>query len=102
MASKKVKITLQDALRGKFGDRKNEFTEENEKLLLYDLRELRDTLEGQERVDAFIARIQRHATESVNLSVDADFKNITGGKLDHIQEVIRDMLQSCISLFISR
>ena len=101
MASKKVKITLQDALRGEFGGRKNESTGENYELLLFDLRELRDTLEGQERVDAFIARIQRHATESVNLSVDADFKNIAGGKLDHIQEVIRDILQSCISLFIS-
>ena len=95
------KYTLQDALRGQLRKSEKGSREESADLLFSDLKVLRDTLEGQERVDAFIARIQRHATESVSLSVDDDFKDVEQGALDQIQIQIRDMLRSCISLFIS-
>jgi len=95
------KYTLQDALRGQLRKSEKRPTEESEKLFFSDLKELRDTLEGQERVDAFIVRIQRHATESMNLSVDDDFKDIEQDTLDQIQRTIRDILRDCVSLFIS-
>ena len=95
------KYTLQDALRGQLRKSEKRPTEESEKLLFSDLKALLDTLEGQELVDAFIARIQRHATESVNLSVDDDFKDIEQDTLDQIQRTIRDILRDCVSLFIS-
>ena len=95
------KYTLQDALRGQLRQSEKRPTEESKKLLFSDLKALLDTLEGQELVEAFIARIQRHATENVNLSVDDDFKDIEQDALDQIQGTIRDILQDCISLFIS-
>ncbi len=95
------KYTLQDALHGQLRKSEKSPTEESGKLLFSDLKELRDTLEGQERVDAFIVRIQRYATESMNLSVDDDFKDIEQDTLDQIQRTIRDILRDCVSLFIS-
>ena len=94
------KYTLQDALHGQLRKSEKRPTEGGEKLLFSDLKELRDTLEGQERVDAFIVRIQRYATESMNLSVDDDFKDIEQDTLDQIQRTIRDILRDCISLFM--
>ncbi|MDE0397430.1 MAG: hypothetical protein OXL96_06465 [Candidatus Poribacteria bacterium] len=95
------KYTLQDALHGQLRKSEKRPTEESEKLFFSDLKELRDTLEGQERVDAFIVRIQRYATESMNLSVDDDFKDVEQDTLDQIQRTIRDILRDCVSLFIS-
>ena len=95
------KYTLQEALHGQLRQLEKRPTKESKELLFSDLKELRDTLEGQALVDAFIARIQRYATESVNLSVDADFKDIEQDTLDQIQGTIRDVLRDCISLFIS-
>ena len=95
------KYTLQDALRGQLRKSEKGSTKESEKLLFSDLKALRDRLAGPERVDAFIVRIQRYATESMNLSVDDDFKEIEQGTLDQIQGTIRDILRDCISLFIS-
>ena len=95
------KWTLQDALHGQPRQLGKRPTKESKQLLFSDLKELRDTLEGQERVDAFIVRIQRYATESMNLSVDSDFRSIEQDALDQIQGTIRDILRDCISLFIS-
>ena len=95
------KYTLQDALFGQLGKSEKRPEKESKDLLFSDLKELRDTLEGQERVDAFIVRIQRYATESMNLSVDDDFKDVDQDTLDQIQGIIRDILRGCVSLFIS-
>lgn len=95
------KHTLQAALRGQLRKSEKRPTEESEKLLFSDLKELLETLEGEELVDALIARIQRYATESVNLSVDSDFKDIEQDALDQIQGTIREILRDCVSVFIS-
>ena len=95
------KYTLQDALLGQLRKSEKRPTAESKTLLFSDLKELHDTFEGQERVDAFIVRIQRYATESMNLSVDGDFKDIEQDTLDQIQGTIRAILRDCISLFIS-
>ena len=100
MARKKVAISLQEALRRRSGKWGQESTEKLDELIS-DVIVLSNTLEGQELIDAVIARIQRHAAESVNLSVDTDFMNIGQDKLDSIEEIIRDRLGSCVTLFIS-
>ena len=76
MASKRDRITLQDALRGRFESPRKR-SEEASTELGSDLKALFSSLEGRELVVAFIERIQRDAAERVNLSVDADFHTIT-------------------------
>ena len=99
MASKKGRITLQDALHGKFEKSENE-SKEADTELISDLKTLLNSLEGRELVDALIKRIQRDAAERVNLSVDADFQEITVKDLDDIRDAIRDKLRPFISFFI--
>ena len=99
MAGKKCRITLQDALHGRFDKSENE-SKETVTELISDLKTLLHSLEGRELVDALIERIQRDAAERVNLSVDADFQEITVKDLDDIRDAIRDKLQPFISFFI--
>lgn len=99
MASKRDRITLQDALNGRFEKSKKQ-TEKGATELVSDLKALFSSLEGRERVDAFIARIQQDAAERVNFSDDTDFYAITVDDLDYIRNLVRDGLQQFISLFI--
>lgn len=99
MASKKDRITLQDALKGRFDQSKKQ-TEKAATELVSDLKALLSSLEGRELVDAFIARIQRDAAERVNFSDDDDFYAITVDDLDYIRNLVRDGLQQFISFFI--
>ncbi len=99
MASINGRITLRDALRGRFeklGNKSGEaFTE-----YVSDLKALFNSLEGLELIDGVIARIQRNAAERLNLSIDGDFYGITVEDLGSIREMIRDGLQQFISYFI--
>ncbi len=99
MASRRNRITLQDALHGQF-ERSRKQSQEAATELVSDLKTLFSSLEGRELVDAFIARIQRDAAERVNLSDDADFQAITVDDLDYIRNLVRDGLQQFISFFI--
>ena len=99
MVSKNGRITLPDALRGRFEKSGNESMEALTELVS-DLKALFNSLEGRELIDAFIARIQRDAAERFNLSVDADFREITVEDLGYIREMIRSGLQQFISYFI--
>ena len=57
MATKKPNTSLQNALQGRMiGEGQPEFRSDIKKLL--------DTLEGEERVEAVIERVQRYAVES--------------------------------------
>ena len=95
MTSKKDRVTLQDALRGRF-EKPRKQSEEASTELVSDLKTLFSSLEGRELVVAFIERIQQDAAERVNLSVDADFHEITVNDLDNIRDVVRDGLQQFI------
>lgn len=99
MASKKDRITLQDALNGQF-EKSRKQTEEAATEMVSDLKSYIASLEGRELVDAFIKRIQRNAAERVNFSIDSDFYGITVDDLDYIRDVVRDGLQQFISFFI--
>lgn len=99
MASEKDRITLQDALHGRFEKSKKQ-TKAAARELVSDLKTLLSSLEGRELVVAFVARIQRDAAERVNLSVDADFHAITVDDLDYIRGLVRDGLKQFISFFI--
>lgn len=100
MANKPVKITLRDVLHGEFEKSVINPTEE-ESELVSDLEKLRDTLEGIEFIKAFIGRVQRYAAEYVNLSIDDDFANIDNRSLLQIRGVIREVLLTNFSCFIT-
>lgn len=99
MASNKDRITLQDALRGRF-EKSRKQSEEAATELVSDVKALFGSLEGRELVVALIERIQQDAAERVGLPVDADFHTITVNDLDGIRDVVRDGLQQFISFFI--
>ena len=99
MASERDRITLQDALNGQFEKSKKQ-TKVAATVLVSDLKTLINSLEGRELVDAIIKRIQQDAAERVNLSVDADFQEITVKDLDDIRDVVRDGLRQFISFFM--
>ena len=99
MADINGRITLPDALRGRFQKSQNESVETREEFVS-DVKALFNSLEGLELIDAVIARIQRDAAEHLNLSVDGDFRGITVEDLGYIREVIRDKLRQFISYFI--
>ena len=99
MASKTSRITLQNALRGQF-EKSRIQSKEAAREMVSDIKALFNSLEGRELVDAFIARIQRGAAERLNLSVDADFQEITVNDLDYMRDVIREGLKLGLSNFI--
>ena len=94
MATKKQKASLQDMLRR---DLVGEGTAE----LDSDLRALFKTLEGDELLDAVIARVQRYAVEASGETVDRDFSRLDLYEADEIKEHIRHKLIRPILTFIS-
>ena len=94
MATKKQKTSLQDALRG-------DLVGKGAAELDSDLRALFKTLEGDELLEAVIARVQRYAVEASGKTVDRDFSRLDSYDADEIKADIRQKLARCISLFIS-
>ena len=94
MATKKRKTSLQDALR-------EDLVGKGVVELDSDLRALFKTLEGDELLDAVIARVQRYAVEASGKTVDRDFSRLDSYEADEIKAHIREELRSCILDFIS-
>ena len=94
MATKKQKASLQDMLRR---DLMGKGTAE----LDSDLRALFKTLEGDELLEAVIARVQRYAVEASGKTVDRDFSRLDSYEADEIKEHIRHKLARPILTFIS-
>lgn len=87
MARKKVTISLQDVLQGRY----DEWEKEPAKLgaeLDSDLNNLFDTLDGYELADAVIVRIQRYAAERAERSPDDDFSDVMETEIELIQEIV--------------
>ena len=100
MANKKVKITVQDVMYGLHKRSVTNLTEE-ESELVSDLKELCETLEGLECVQAFIGRVHRYAVECVNLSIDDDLADVDGDILFQIAKIVGDVLWTNLSLFVT-
>ena len=94
MATKKRKTSLQEALREDLG-------EKGVVELDSDLRALFKTLEGDELLEAVIARVQRYAVEASGKTVDRDFSRMDSYDTDEIKAHIREKLMWCILKFIS-
>lgn len=100
MANKKVKITVQDVMYGLYKRSVTNLTEE-ESELVSDLKELYETLEGLECVQAFIDRVHRYAVEYVNLSIDDDLADVDGDILYQIAKTVGEVLWTNLSLFVT-
>ena len=94
MATQKSKVSLQDALRGDFGN--GEYAD-----LQSDLEELFNTLTGYELADAVIGRVQRYALEASGKAMVRDFSRLAPYTLDQIKEKVREELIGNLSSFIS-
>ena len=94
MAAKKPNTSLQNALQDRtIGKGQPEFRSDIKKLL--------DTLEGEERVEAVIERVQRYAVESAGRTVDSDFRQMGNELANAIKKIIRLELVPYVSSFIS-
>ena len=94
MATKKPNTSLQNALQGKMiGEGRPE--------LKSDIKKLFDTLDGEERVEAVIERVQRYAVEATGESADSNFQLIGKSLADEIKKMIRHELAPFVSSFIS-
>ena len=94
MATKKQKTSLQDMLR-------RDLVGKGAAELDSDLRALFKTLEGDELLEALIARVQRYAVEASGKTVDRDFSRLDSYEADEIKEHIRHKLARPILTFIS-
>lgn len=100
VARKKVTISLQDVLLGRY----DEWEKEPAKLgaaLDSDLNALFDTLNGYELADTVIVRVQRYAAERAERSADDDFRDVIENEIELIQEIIEEKLLEYISRFIT-
>ena len=68
MATKKPNTSLQNALQRRM-------IGEGHPELQSDIKELLDTLDGEERVEAVIERVQRYAVEAAGKSADSNFQS---------------------------
>ena len=66
-----------------------------------DIRKLLDTLDGDERVEAVIERVQRYTVEAAGRTVDSDFRLMGKHLADEIKEIICKELAPYVSSFIS-
>ena len=100
MARKKVTISLQDVLLGRY----DEWEKEPAKLgaaLASDLNALFDTLNGYELADTVIVRIQGYAAERAERSADDDFRDVIETEIELIHEIVEEKLLEHISRFIT-
>lgn len=100
MAKKKVTISLQDVLQGRYDEWEKEPAELGAELDS-DLNALFDTLDGYELADAVIVRIQHYAAERAERSPDDDFSNVRESEIELIQEIVEEKLLDYISRFIT-
>ena len=100
MARKKVTISLQDVLQGRYDEWEKEPAELGAELDS-DLNALFDTLDGYELADAVIVRIQRYAAERAERSADDDFRDAMESEIELIQEIVEEKLLDYISRFIT-
>ena len=100
MARKKVTISLQDVLQGRYDEWEKEPAELGAELDS-DLNALFDTLNGYELADAIIVRIQRYAAERADRSADDDFRDAAESEIELIQEIVEEKLLEYISRFIT-
>ena len=94
MATKKPNTSLQNALQGRMiGEGRPE--------LKSDIKKLFDTLDGEERVEAVIERVQRYSVEAAAETVDSNFHLMGKHLADEIKKIIRQELAAYVSTFIS-
>ena len=94
MATKKPNTSLQNALQGRMiGEGRPE--------LKSDIKKLFDTLDGEERVEAVIERVQRYSVEAAAETVDSNFHLMGKHLADEIRKIIRQELAAYVSTFIS-
>ena len=94
MATKKPNTSLQNALQGRMiGEGRPE--------LKSDIKKLFDTLDGEERVEAVIERVQRYSVEAAGETVDSNFHLMGKHLADEIKKIIRQELIPYASSFIS-
>ena len=94
MAARKPNNTFQSALRGRtVGKGRPE--------LQADIKELLDTLDGEERVEAIIERVQRYTLEEAGRTADDDLRAWSHELADAFKKLIRQELAPYVSSFIS-
>ena len=94
MATKKPNTSLQNALQGRM-------IGEGHPELQSDIKELLDTLDGEERVEAVIERVQRYAVEAAGKSADSNFHPMGKNLADEIKKIIGQELAPYVSSFIT-
>ena len=94
MAAKKPNTSLQKALQGRA-------IVKGHPELKADIKELLDTLEGAERLEAVIERVQRYSVEATGESADSDFQLMGPTRADAFKKMIRQVLAPYVSFFIS-
>ena len=94
MATKKPNTSLQNALQGRMiGEGRPE--------LKSDIKKLFDTLEGEERVEAVIERVQRYAVEAAGRTVDSNFGAMNAAQADAVRKIICKELVPYVSAFFT-
>ena len=94
MAAKKPKTSLQNALQGRAIDK-------GHPELQSDIKELLDTLEGGERLEAVIERVQRYTIEAAGRTVDSNFGAMNAAQADAVRKIICKELVPYVSAFIT-
>ena len=94
MATKKPNTSLQNALQGRMiGEGRPE--------LKSDIKKLFDTLDGEERVEAVIERVQRYTIEAAGRTVDFNFGAMNAAQADAVRKTIFKELVPYVSAFIT-
>ena len=94
MAAKKPNTSLQDVLQGRAVGK-------GHPELKADIKKLLDTLEGEERLEAVIERVQRYTVEAAGRTVDSNFGSINAEQADAVRKVICMELMPYVSVFIT-
>ena len=94
MAAKKPNTSLQDVLQGRAVGK-------GHPELKADIKKLLDTLEGEERLEAVIERVQRYTVEAAGRTADSNFGSINAEQADAVRKVICMELMPYVSVFIT-
>ena len=94
MATKKSNTSLQYSLQGRV-------IVKGRQELRSDIKKLLGTLDGEERVEAVIERVQRYTVEAAGRTADSDFHPMSQELADSLKKIIRQELAPFVSSFIS-
>ena len=94
MAEKKPNTSLQNALQSRIIGK-------GHPELRSDIKKLLDTLDGEERVEAVIERVQRYTAEAAGKSLDFTFQTMDQELANSLKKIIRQELAPYASSFIS-